>query len=64
MHVFGFIYVTSQIVGNKRSSTEYDDEDYDNDPFASKKVVPVTYCLTLVFVENSSIELQYSVDLR
>ena len=26
-------------VGNKRPSPDYDDEDYDNDPFAPKKVV-------------------------
>lgn len=24
--------------GNKRPSSDYDDEDYDNDPFAPKKV--------------------------
>ena len=31
---------------NKRSSPDYDDEDYDNDPFAPKKVMDLGagYC--------------------
>ena len=33
-------------LGNKRSSPDYDDEDYDNDPFAPKKVMDLGagYC--------------------
>lgn len=30
-------------IGSKRSSPDYDDEDYDGDPFASKKVVLNTF---------------------
>ncbi|KAL5146247.1 FKBP12-interacting protein [Glycine soja] len=39
----------STILGNKRSSPDYDDEDYDNDPFAPKKVMYLgaDYCVIL-----------------
>lgn len=35
----GDLLIMFVITGTKRPSPDYDDEDYDNDPFAPKKVI-------------------------
>lgn len=46
--IFCLIVTFSENIGNKRSSPDYDDEDYDNDPFAPKKVAITWICYVML----------------
>ena len=56
-YIFQIVSLFLNTIGNdKRSSPGYDDDYYDNDPFAPTKVPLVTFSVGYVYVNFSSVD--------